>query len=520
MSYKEDFAKADGWSAADVSIRLNNAAGKTFLSFLRASGVDTIIRYYASTARPKTITPEEAKLLSSEGFGILPVFQDSSRSISNFTKKSGAANARSASDFAKRIGQPATGRSTILFAVDADYATAEIDGPILDYFTAVKATIGGSFRIGAYGSGAVLSKLLAAGVIDVPWISMSRGFLGTEQFFYSNRWAMRQIPPEVVHPVSGVGYDRNVVRVPRRELGAFQVDAAGKGSLAWDDDVDATLSGLHVGPAGAIETDAAISLYVTTDGLRLRDAPNGTIKRDLTIGEPVVDLGDGTVDGWRHIRVGTDEGYAFGKYLRPPEREEVEALLRQAIGEWVRFEKGRADERSDPYTGYIRDMWAAIGEPYDGRSRYPNGEEVPWSAAFISWIVRRAGQAYSNFQFASSHSVFVNNAIKARVTSRTDKPYWGYRITEQKPALGDIIQRNRAGNAFSFSYAENHADYASHSDVVVEVTPDVVRVIGGNVRDTVSFATGAQEYDLDGDGFIKPGQGVIALLKNRAGAPS
>lgn len=63
MPYREDFAKTDGWSAADVSVRLNNKVGRTFLAFLRRSGVTTVIRYYARTARPKTITPEEAKLL-------------------------------------------------------------------------------------------------------------------------------------------------------------------------------------------------------------------------------------------------------------------------------------------------------------------------------------------------------------------------------------------------------------------------------------------------------------------------
>ncbi len=104
-------------------------------------------------------------------------------------------------------------------------------------------------------------------------------------------------------------------------------------------------------------------------------------------------------------------------------------------------------------------MWAAIGEPYDGRSHYPNGEEVPWSAAFISWVVRKGGPAYANFQFAASHSVFVNNAIKARVTNRLDKPFWGYRITEKQPEFGDIIQRNRAGGNFTYSYAENHSEY-------------------------------------------------------------
>jgi hypothetical protein len=482
---------------------------------LRSKSVHTLVRYYASSARPKTITPEEAKLLSREGFGILPVFQDSSRDISNFSTAIGTANAKSAMEFARRVGQPSGKGSTILFAVDADYSAADIDGPILDYFTAVHDEIDGAFAIGAYGSGAVLSKLLAARLITVPWISMSRLFLGTEQFFYSNRWSMRQVPPEVTHEASGVGYDRDVIRVPRKELGAFQVNDAGEGYLAVDEDVDATLGGA---PAAALEEWAGGNArLVTTEGLRLRETPSGTVIRDMTIAEPVLDLGAASVDGWRKVRTGTGEGVVFGKYLRTPGRPEVEALLRAAIDEWLRFDKGRADEAADPYYKYVREMWAAIGEPYDGRSHYPNGEEVPWSAAFISWVVRKGGSAYANFQFAASHSVFVNNAIKARLTNRLDKPFWGYRITEKRPELGDIVQRNREGNSFTYSYAENHSQYNSHSDIVVEVTPHIIRVVGGNVSDTVTLGGDLEEYELDAEGFIKPDQRVIAILKNRAG---
>ena len=517
MGYQQDFAKATGWSVADVSVRLNNNAGRTFLNFLRGNGVHTLIRYYASSARPKTVTPEEAKLLSREGFGILPVFQDSSRDISNFSRANGTANAKSATEFAKRVGQPAGKGSTILFAVDADYSTAQIDGPILDYFKAVHEEINGEFNLGAYGSGAVLSKLLAERLITLPWISMSRSFLGTEQFFYSNRWSMRQVPPEVTHPASGIGYDRDVIRVPRGELGAFQVNDAGEGYLAVDEDADATLGGASAASMHDLESAGGDVRLVATEGLRLRNAPGGTIIRDLTILEPVHDLGAASEEGWRKVRVGNDEGAVFGKYLRAPGRQEVESLLRAAIDEWLRFNKGQANEAADPYYKYVREMWAAIGEPYDGRSHYPDGEEVPWSAAFISWVVRNGGPAYANFQFAASHSVFVNNAIKARVTNRLDKPFWGYRITEKQPELGDIIQRNRAGGSFSYSYAENHSQYKSHSDIVVEVTPDVVRVVGGNVADTVSLGGGLQEYQLNTDGFIEPNQGVIALLKNRAG---
>jgi hypothetical protein len=37
------------------------------------------------------------------------------------------------------------------------------------------------------------------------------------------------------------------------------------------------------------------------------------------------------------------------------------------------------------------------------------------------------------------------------------------------------------------------------------------------VSDTVTFGSDLQEYELDAEGFIKPNQGIIALLKNRAG---
>ncbi|ANJ58496.1 DUF2272 domain-containing protein [Pseudomonas silesiensis] len=518
MAYKEDFINVDNCSAVDVSTRLNNASGKVFLTLMREKGIDIIIRYYASSARPKTITPEEAKFLSKEGFGILPVFQDSSRSIKDYSQLKGSANAKSAMDFAKLVGQPKGKGSTILFAVDADFTSEQIDGPILDYFQAIKDEIGSAFYIGAYGSGAVLSKLLAERLITLPWISMSRLFLGTEQFFYSNRWHMRQVPPEAKHLASGIGYDQNVVRVPRKELGAFLVDEAGRGFLAWDDEMDATLGGHS--ESSIMENYAGADLLVATEGLRLRSEPSGSIIRDLTIGEKVTDLGAATEEGWRKVKVGSKEGVVFSKYLRKPSRPEVEALLRAALDEWERFEKGYANEKTDPYYRYVREMWAAIGEPYDGRSRYPNGSDVPWSAAFISWIVKKAGPAYSNFHFAASHSIFVNNAIKARITSRMDKPFWGYRITETQPAIGDIIHRNRGSGVFTYSYAENHSSYDSHSDIVVEVTPDVARVIGGNISGTVTMDGDLQEYKLNTKGFIMEGQRVITVLKNRAGLVS
>ncbi|MCB1489008.1 MAG: DUF2272 domain-containing protein [Bauldia sp.] len=260
--------------------------------------------------------------------------------------------------------------------------------------------------------------------------------------------------------------------------------------------------------------------YVTTDGLNFRRTPDGPIIRELTLGQPVKVTGPATGQ-WQPVEIDGQGGFVANTYLRLPIARLKEKLLENAIAQWVRFEKGAASEKVDPYCGYVGEMWKSIGLSYDGRSKYSDGREVPWSAAFISFVVRKSGKAYGAFRFDSSHSVFSHDAIQAQILKRTNRPFWGFRITERRPELGDIIHRNRGKGTFSFDYAENHSQFESHSDIVVEVRRHIVRVMGGNVGNTVSISRWSggddlQEYDLDNDGFLKPGQRIIALLKNRS----
>lgn len=265
-----------------------------------------------------------------------------------------------------------------------------------------------------------------------------------------------------------------------------------------------------------LPNDYAGPAFLATDDVNLRNAPEGGIIRALDLGDAADVLGMAPNPAWRRVRIAGTEGYVAGRYLRSPKPPRIEALLAAATAEWLRFGKGGGLEYLDPYYKYVGEMWRAIDLNLDGRDR-----ETPWSAAFISWAVRKAGAGYEAFKFAASHSVFVHDAIQARLLARLDRPFWGYRITQQTPALGDIVARNRSGNTYSFDFAESHSQYISHSDIVVEVRPGMIRVMGGNVGQTVSLnaqsgGDNSQEYDLDANGFIKPGQMVIALLKNRA----
>jgi hypothetical protein len=139
---------------------------------------------------------------------------------------------------------------------------------------------------------------------------------------------------------------------------------------------------------------------------------------------------------------------------------------------------------------------------------------VPWSAVFISWCVMQAGATKTEFKFAMSHSVFVNQAIKNALNGVG--VFQGFDITAQKPAVGDIIQNNRAGNNFNFNFARTHSQYVSHSVIVIEIGQDnqggFAFCVGGNENDSVRRSV----VRLNANGFIKQrdGNSFICVVKN------
>ena len=139
---------------------------------------------------------------------------------------------------------------------------------------------------------------------------------------------------------------------------------------------------------------------------------------------------------------------------------------------------------------------------------------VPWSAVFVSWCVKQAGATKAEFKFAMAHSVFVHQAIKNAVNGQG--VFQGFDITAQGPEVGDIIQNNRGGNRFNFAFARTHANYMSHSAIVIEVGQDTqgrfAFCVGGNEQDSVRRTV----VRLDAQGFIRqrPGNAFISVIKN------
>jgi hypothetical protein len=244
---------------------------------------------------------------------------------------------------------------------------------------------------------------------------------------------------------------------------------------------------------------------VKTDGLNLRSEPrvaDGNIVGSMPLAHTVNVLNQGQT--WWEVETiiagDTQRGYVNGSFLRPPLGERREALITNAVQEWLRFQRGNGQEHLSPYYRYVGEYWQALGLSLDGRDR-----GTPWSAAYISFIVRRAG--YGNtFRYAAAHSRYIDDSISKRQNNQPSA-FWGYRLNEHAPQLGDLVCQWRI-NPVTFDNRPP-GGYTSHCDVIVEVRNNQVRALGGNVDDSVTMKNFAVQ-----NGHLRAGGQLFAILKN------
>ena len=172
----------------------------------------------------------------------------------------------------------------------------------------------------------------------------------------------------------------------------------------------------------------------------------------------------------------------------------VKELVRVAREQFDTYHTMR--ETAPKLTTQIRAYWTDIGFSFPGT-------KTAWSAVFVSWCVKKAGATKTEFHFAPAHSIFVNAAIQNAVANRG--VFRGHDIKTYAPKVGDIIQNNRLGSKFDFAYAKSHANYFSHSAIVVEEGRNAkgnrfAVTIGGNEADSV----GRKTIALNADGKIVP----------------
>lgn len=247
---------------------------------------------------------------------------------------------------------------------------------------------------------------------------------------------------------------------------------------------------------------------VKTDGLNLRRTPrveSGNIIAELPLAQEVEVLDQ--VPGQQFVEVETDlgdgpvRGFVNSGFLRQLVGPFKEALLQEAVREWIRFGRGSGRETADPFFRFIAEFWQAIGLNLNGRDT-----DQPWSAAFISFIIRRA--RYAGFRFSAAHAHYILDAKQRRENNDLNAPFWLFRLGEHRPQLGDLIcLRRQPGISFTNLPADG---FRSHCDVVVEIRDRTIRALGGNVRNSVSLSS----FSLNEDGFIREQGTLFGIMRN------
>jgi len=185
-----------------------------------------------------------------------------------------------------------------------------------------------------------------------------------------------------------------------------------------------------------------------------------------------------------------------------------EAAVAIALREWRSFGALVNDEPPDPQRSIPADakperapgLWQRVGEywwlgqdadrtesawtgKHDAAGNVFPAErdgQYAWSAAFISYVMRTAG-AGEAFPYSPAHSTYVNAA-------RTGSPELRIRAERPEayaPRAGDLICMGRASSK-NVRYDDLPTEFEGHCDLVVDVAPEMLTVIGGNVDDAVT----------------------------------
>jgi hypothetical protein len=200
----------------------------------------------------------------------------------------------------------------------------------------------------------------------------------------------------------------------------------------------------------------------------------------------------------------------------PPTASARTSMVLLAVGEWARYgrqtiaypaagpsrtEQQGVQERDAP--DRIRDYWKSVGKP-----DLSGLNDVPWSAAFISWDIESAGVPRDQFCPDARHTIYVERMVER--ARRPDAAFLPHHLNERPPQVGDLLCASRDGGGTTL---ENLDRGPGHCDIVVEIRPGEVHAIGGNVADSVTRSV----FPLDESGFLSPisGRRFFTVIENR-----
>jgi len=179
-------------------------------------------------------------------------------------------------------------------------------------------------------------------------------------------------------------------------------------------------------------------------------------------------------------------------------------LIRIALNEASKWKSIK--ETSSQASSILLSYWESVGRNFSASQMQNESvqQNNPWSSAFISYLFHKAG-AKDKFPYSSAHSGYFQYAKSKRNSKNASLR--GFRISEYKPQIGDIVVYSReSGKGY-----DSIGHFPSHGEVVIEKTKNTIKAIGGNVSNKVKIST----YSLDENGFLtQKEQSFFMVIQN------
>lgn len=160
---------------------------------------------------------------------------------------------------------------------------------------------------------------------------------------------------------------------------------------------------------------------------------------------------------------------------------------------------GGGHESREPLASRIGAYWRAAGHPeWDGRA------DKPWSGAFVSWVVKDAGINGRDFRPAGRHAEYMKAMLDLQIAGQPGR-YVVKDWRDVAPKSGDLVcAGTRAASHRDARALRAAADReVTHCDVVIDNRNGRLRVVGGNVSDSVSMSF----FPTDSSGRLQPVRG-------------
>lgn len=191
-------------------------------------------------------------------------------------------------------------------------------------------------------------------------------------------------------------------------------------------------------------------------------------------------------------------------------------IVEIAKREWNNWEQGNLSEIDPKATPFLQKYWRTYRPKGLSQSKVSRmiEERRAWSAVFISYVMREAG-AGAAFSYSALHTTYIAAAKKAAEKLDASK-FQAYDISAVRPEVGDLVCRDRAPKTGAPCTRTNFDNVdkggISHSDIVVDVFPHHIIILGGNTGQTYpergqkTNTVGQRKINLDDQGLVIPVQ--------------